>query len=374
MNLAFSPEEEAFRDEVRAFLGGYQALNGFFDREADEGRAVDDLYRAMGARGWLSLAWPPEAGGMGRSPTYEFILWDEMAYARAARPPLGAGIVAKTIIARGTEDQKARFLPGIRAGEISFSLGYSEPEAGSDLASVRTRAVREGDAYVVNGEKRWTSGGHRNDYLWLLCRTGTAESRSRGLTLLIADRRSPGISISPIPALDGSRFNEIRLDGVRVPVENRVGPEDGAWDLIVESLAIERHVQFPPKRLVRDLEDVVAWVREAGLASDPLVRHRLADLAVEVEEVQALALLVVEAVQRGRAGVVEAACNKLAGTETCQRIARAALDFGAPQALVRGTTVEYLWRESISETIGGGTSEVMRGVIARNALGLSGKN
>ena len=302
---------------------------------------------------------------------FEFILWDELAYARAARPPIGSGIVAKTIIAHGTDEQKERFLPGLRRGELSFSLGYSEPEAGSDLGGLRTRAVRSGDRYVVTGEKRWTSAAHRADYLWLLCRTGTLESRRAGLTLLIVDVRSPGITISPIPAIDGERFNEVRLDDVEVPVGNRVGEEDGAWKLIVDSLATERHVQFSPKRVRRDFEDVVNWVRASGLDGDPVTRHGIADLAVEVAEVEALTLEMLQAVQDGRSAVVEAAANKLWGSEVCQRIARLATELGAPEALVRGTEVEFLWRQTMSETIGGGTSEIMRGLIARNALGLT---
>jgi alkylation response protein AidB-like acyl-CoA dehydrogenase len=304
---------------------------------------------------------------------YEFILWDELAYARAARPPIGSGIVAKTIIAHGTEEQKARFLPHLRTAEIAFSLGYSEPEAGSDLGGLRTRAVRDGDRYVVNGEKRWTSAAHRADYLWLLCRTGTLESRARGLTLLIVDTRTPGITIAPIPAIDGERFNEVRFDDVAVPVENRVGDENGAWALIVDSLATERHVQFSPKRVLRDFEELVRWVRAHDLAGDPVVRHHLADLAVEVAEVQALTLEMLQAVQDGRSAVVEAASNKLWGSEVCQRIARLATDLGAPEALERDTELEFLWRQTMSETIGGGTSEIMRGLIARNALGLAAK-
>jgi alkylation response protein AidB-like acyl-CoA dehydrogenase len=368
-----SPEEEAFREEVRAFLAAHADVRSFF---AHEGQADVDqrrLYRALGERNWLAIAWPPEAGGLGMPPVYEFILWDEMAYARAARPPIGSGIVAKTIIAHGTDEQKQRFLPGLRAGELFFSLGYSEPEAGSDLGGLRTRAVRDGDRYVVNGEKRWTSAAHRADFLWLLCRTGPLESRARGLTLLIVDRHSPGITISPIPALDGERFNEVRLDDVEVPVENRVGEENGAWKMIVDSLATERHVQFSPKRVRRDFEDLVAWVRGAELAEDPVVRHHLAGLAVEVAEVEALTLEMLQAVQDGRSAVVEAAANKLWGSEVCQRIARLATELGAPDALVRDTELEFLWRQTMSETIGGGTSEIMRGLIARNALGLAAK-
>jgi alkylation response protein AidB-like acyl-CoA dehydrogenase len=372
VNPSLLPEQEKFRLEVVEFLRDYEGLDGFFHHEGAYNDGVRALYRALGERGWLSLAWPESVGGSALSPVYEFLLWDEMAYARAARPPLGSGIVAKTIISHGTDEQRERFLPGLRAGTTFFSLGYSEPEAGSDLGGVRLRAERRGDAYVLNGEKRWTSGGHRADYLWMLCRTGPVESRARGLTLLILDRRSPGVSVSPIEAIDGERFNEFHFDDVQVPLENRIGEENAAWSIMGEALATERHVQFPPKRCLRDFEDVLRWARESGRANDPIVRQRLADLAVGVAEVQALALVMLSAVEGQRPAVVEAACNKLAGSELAQRIARTAMDLAAPESLVKGTWLEYLWRQSISETIGGGTSEIMRGLIARAGLGLGG--
>ena len=373
MNPTLAPEEEAFRHEVVDFLASREQVDAFFWHEGEHDAAVRRLYRELGEKGWLSLAWPTEAGGRGLPPVYEFILWNEMAYARAARPPLGPGIVAKTIIRYGTDDQRERFLPGLRAGTTFFSLGYSEPEAGSDLGGVRTRAVRHRDVYILNGEKRWTSGGHRADYLWVLCRTGTVEDHSRGLTLLIVDRRSPGISIAPIPSLDGERFNEVRFDEVEVPAANRVGEENGAWSMMVESLATERHVQFSPKRVQRDFEELVDLVKRTGRGSDPVVRAAIADLAVELAEVEALSLLMLAAIQRGEAGVVEAACNKLAGSELAQRIARAGIDLCGSDALEAGTPIEFLWRQSLSETIGGGTSEVMRGLVARVALGLGGR-
>ncbi len=373
MNPTLAPEEEAFREEVVEFLASREQADAFFWQEGEHDAAVRRLYRELGETGWLSLAWPVEAGGRGLPPVYEFILWNEMAYARAARPPLGSGIVAKTIIRYGTDDQKERFLPGLRAGTTFFSLGYSEPEAGSDLGGVRTRAAREGDVYVLDGEKRWTSGAHRADYLWVLCRTGTVEDHSRGLTLLIVDRRSPGISIAPIPSLDGERFNEVRFDGVEVPVANRVGEENGAWSMMVESLATERHVQFSPKRVQRDFEQLVELIQRTGRGADPVVRSTVADLAVELAECEALSLLMLAAIQRGEAGVVEAASNKLAGSELAQRIARAAVELCGVDALEEGTPFEFLWRQSLSETIGGGTSEVMRGLVARVALGLGGR-
>ena len=365
-----TPDE--FRAEVRAFLAEHADVQSFFHHEGEHDEGQRRLYRALGERNWLALAWPKEVGGQGLSAIYEFILWDEMAYARAGRPPLGSGIVAKTIIAAGTDQQKQRFLPGLRAGTLFFSLGYSEPEAGSDLGGVRTRAVRDGDHYVLTGEKRWTSGAHRADFLWVLCRTGSVEDRARGLTLLIVDCKAPGVSFAPIPAIDGERFNEVRFDDVLVPVENRVGDENGAWKLMVESLATERHVQFSPSRVRRDYDELVAWVRGRGLDRDPVVRHQLAELAVDVAEANALALAMVDAVEAGQQAVVDAACNKLAGSETAQRIARFAGDLGAPDSVVRGEPLEFLWRQSISETIGGGTSEVMRGVVARAGLGLGG--
>jgi len=373
MNPCFAPEEEAFRGEVVEFLADYRDLDAFF-LQGHKWDRVKSLFAAMGERGWLSLGWPKEAGGSGLSITYEYILWDEVAYARAARNPLASGIVAKTIARYGTQDQIERWLPPIRGGDLHFSLGYSEPEAGSDLASVRCRAERRGDHYVVNGQKCWQSYAQDMDCLWLLCRTGTQESRGRGLTLLIVELDAPGVRVAPLPTLDGDQLNEVFLDGVEVPVANRVGPEDGAWKIMGEALADERHIQFPPKRVRRDLEEMVGWLRAQGRIGDPAVRAALADLAVQVFEVEAHGLRVLDAMLRGRPGVAEAAANKVVHTVVCQNIARVALDLGGPDALVEGQRVELLWRQSLWETIGGGTSEVMRGVVAKAALGLSGRS
>ncbi len=372
MNLSFSAEQEAFRSEVVEFLRDYRDLDGFFCQGL-RWPEVKRLFQAMGARGWLSLAWPEALGGRGLEPACEYLLWDEVAYARAARNPLSAGIVAKTLIRCGTPEQQARWLPPIRSGDLHFSLGYSEPEAGSDLASLRCRAQRRGDVYVVDGQKCWQSYAQDMDCLWLLCRTGEPASRGHGLSLLIVDLAAPGVSVGPLPTLDGDQLNEIHLDSVEVPVEQRVGPENGAWTIMADALADERHIQFPPGRVRRDLEEVVDWLRRAGLAADPVVRRRIAELAAEVLEVEMHSLRVLDAMQKGRPAVVEVAANKVAHTVVCQRIARAALDFGCPDALVDGSRVELLWRQSMWETIGGGTSEIMRSVVARQALGLSAR-
>ncbi len=372
MNVGFSAEEERFRAEVREFLADYRDLDGFFG-QGHKWKAVKALFCAMGERGWLALAWPEAYGGLAKGPAYEYILWDEVAYARAARNPLAAGIVARTLIRYGSEDQKSRWLPPIRSGELHFSLAYSEPEAGSDLASLRVRAERDGDVYVVTGQKCWQSYAQDMDYLWLLARTGTQESRGRGLSLFICDKASPGLTVSPLPTMDDDQLNEVHFDGVRVPAKNLVGPENGAWSIMGEALADERHIQFPPGRVRRDLEEMVHWTRAAGLGDDPVVHRTLADLAVRVAETEMFGLRVLDAMIKGRPAAVEAAANKIIHTEVCQEIARAIVDLGGQEALVTGSRPELLYRQSMWETIGGGTSEVMLGVIARQGLGLGGR-
>jgi alkylation response protein AidB-like acyl-CoA dehydrogenase len=370
----FSPEEQHFRDEVREFLVDWRDLDAYFV-QGHRWERVKAFFRALGERGWLSLGWPREWGGLALPISYEYLLWDEVGHARAARNPLGPGIVAKTILRQGTDAQKRRWLEPIRTGDAHFSLGYSEPEAGSDLASLRCRAepAPDGDGYVVTGQKCWQSYAQDMDHLWLLVRTGSQESRGEGLTLLIVDLDAPGVTVGPLPTLDGDQLNEIHLDHVPVPAERRVGPENGAWKIMAEALADERHIQFPPGRVRRDLEDVAAWVRARGLDDDPEVRRTLAELAVDALEVEVHALRVLDAMQKGRPGAVEAAASKIAHTLACQRIARAAFDWGGPEPLVHDSPVRILWLQSLWETIGGGTSEIMRGIVARQGLGLGGR-
>jgi alkylation response protein AidB-like acyl-CoA dehydrogenase len=327
----------------------------------------------MGRRGWLSLGWPTEHGGTAMPPSYEYILWDEMAYARAARNPLSAGIVAKSIIRYGDDEQKKRWLDPIRSGELHFALGYSEPEAGSDLASLRCRADARGDGYVISGQKCWQSYAHDMDYLWLLARTGTQESRGRGLSLFILDLHAPGVTVKPLPLLDGDQLNEIFFDDVTVTADHRIGSENGAWSIMSEALADERHIQFPPGRIRRDLEEMTAWLGRHGKLDDPIVVRTLADLAVAALEAEMHGLRVLDAMQKKRAAVVEAATNKVAHTDACQAIARAAMTLGGSEALVEHSRPDLLWRVSIWESIGGGTSEIMRGVVARQGLGLTAK-
>jgi alkylation response protein AidB-like acyl-CoA dehydrogenase len=364
----FTAEQEQFRREVRSFLEDYaQQLSPrqFF---LGRGGAARELYRALGARGWLSLCWPTELGGQGRSAAFEFILWDELAAARAARPDLGPGIVAKTLIANGTADQQRRYLPGIQSGEAGFALGYSEPEAGSDLGSVRTQARRDGDVYRVSGEKRWTSDAHNSDYLWLLCRATEEDGSSLGRTLLILDLRAPGVTIRPIRTIDGHQLNEVFLDDVVVPVADRVGEEGQAWQLIREALAVERHLMLMPGRVRRDLVSLLEWAGERGRLSDPVLADRIRGFVLDVHEVEAAAFETLALIEAGEDCTGPAARLKLLGSQACQAIARCAFDLGLATTDDRESDLAFLWRESVMETIAGGTTEIMRGVLARAEL------
>jgi len=369
MELSFTAEQENFRAELREFLVDWSELEGFL-LQGTKWKQVSQLFKAMAGRGWLSMSWPRQYGGLERGPAWEYLLWDEMARARAARNPLSAGIVARTLIRHGSEEQKNHWLPAIRSSELHFALGYSEPEAGSDLASLRCKATPRKDGYVIEGQKCWQSYADDMDCLWLLARTGKQDDRARGLSLFIVDLDAPGVSVKPIPIMDGDSLNEIFLDGVHVTADRRVGPENGAWTIMGEALADERHIQFPPGRLQRDLAEAIDWFSSRGLADDPLVRHRVAELSLLVEEARVHALRVLALMEKGQPAGVEAAANKVAHTDACQAIARALVELGGPEALLHGSRPELLYLVSTWESIGGGSSEIMRGIVARQGLGL----
>jgi alkylation response protein AidB-like acyl-CoA dehydrogenase len=364
------PTEAGFRAAVREVLAETALERPAHQYFMDRSGRTAELYRELGARGWLSVSWPADVGGAGMPAAFEFAMWDELAYARAARPSIAVGLIGKSIIDAGTPEQRKRLLPGVAAGNTSFALGYSEPEAGSDLTGLRTRAVRDGDSYVVTGEKRWTSDAHHAGFLWLLCRTGDLKDRSKGLTLLVVDTSSPGIEISPLPMLDGHNLNEVRLDGVVVPADNRIGGEGEAWSVIQAALARERHLQILPGRLRRDAEDLCAWVRDSGHLGHQGVRERIAAILGNLDVVTVTARRILDAVEAGEDSSLMAARQKVVGNALMQEIARLPLEFGDARQLCDGEPFEFAWRECILETIGGGTTEIMLSNIARRALGL----
>lgn len=365
MDLLLSAEDTAFLEEVRGVLEPFGGTNGYI--VSNDTPQLRVFYKALAERNWLALSWPVAAGGLGRSPLQEFLLWNEAHFRNIGRSPQGVGVVAKTVIRHGTEEQKQTWLAPIRRHDISFALAYSEPNAGSDLGSLQCKAVLRGDKYVVTGNKCWNSKANQVDYLWLLCRTGEAGSGKRGLTILIVDTKSPGVVIRPLDLMCGNQVTEIFFDGAEVPVAHRVGPENGAWGLITEALADERYVHFTPGRVRYDYFRLRNWLDERGKLSDPHARLRFDQLAVMVlqAEVHILRLLTHEGDSSGIA-----ASNKLAHVDAIQQIARTAIELGGIEAMAMVEPTTLHWRQTMTESIGGGTTEIMESIVARQRLGL----
>lgn len=348
------------------------AQPGLGPRQYFAGRdgATRELYRALGARGWLSLCWPAAFGGGAAPISFEFLLWDTLAYLRAARPDLGPGLIAHVIIEHGTEDQRARVLPGLAAGTLAMCLGYSEPEAGSDLTHLSTAARRDAEHYVVRGHKLWTSEAHHAQLMWLLCRTNDQERGNRGLSLLLVDMDSPGVTVTPVPTMDGHRINEVFLDDVRVPAANLVGDEGAAWPMMRAALAVERHIQVLPGRLRRDLETLESSLDAAGLLGRADIQVVLDDLRARLAAVEAGCLSTVAELAAGGEAAELAAQSKMLAARMCQEIPRVGFDLLGGSAGVGDTDLAFLWRESVHETISGGTVEVMASIVARR-LGMA---
>jgi alkylation response protein AidB-like acyl-CoA dehydrogenase len=369
-DAVLTDDERAFRNGVIDALDDAAAAGLLAPHQYFEGRggAARKLYQTLGARGWLRQCWPVSHGGAAAPLSYEFLLWDTLAYYRAARPDLGPGLIAHVLISAAAPELQRRLLPGIGDGTLVMCLGYSEPEAGSDLTHLRTRAVRAGDEYVVRGHKIWTSEAHHADKLWLLCRVGDVVGR-HGLTLLVVDIDSPGITVTPIPTIDGHAVNEVFLDDVRVPATNLVGEEGAAWRLIRGALAVERLTQVLPGRIQRDVETFEQCATAAGRDRDVDVRRALAEFRGRLAAVEASSLATVGALSAGGDGVLEGARSKLLASQLCQDIPRRAFDLLGTGALT-DPDLPLLWRASYLETIAGGTVEIMRSLIARSALDL----
>jgi alkylation response protein AidB-like acyl-CoA dehydrogenase len=366
MNLTLSREDADFLAEVEQVLEPFGDTNGFIVSNTTP--ALKAFYKALAERNWLALSWPVSAGGLGRSPLQEFLLWNEAHHRNIARPPQGVGVVAKTIIRHGTDAQKEQWLGSIRRHEATFALAYSEPNAGSDLGSLQCKAVLSGDRYVLNGNKCWNSKAHTVDYLWLLCRTGEASAGKKGLTILIVDAHAPGVVIRPLKLMCGNMVTEIFFENAEVPVTHRIGPENGAWRLITEALADERYVHFTPGRVRHDYFKLRGWLEAHGKLGDPAARRRFDELAVQVLQAEAHVLRLLT--NEGDASGI-AASNKLAHVNAIQAIARAAIELGGIEAMVLDEPTSLHWRQTMTESIGGGTTEIMESIVARQRLGLA---
>ncbi len=376
------PTADAFRTEYRQFI----ADRGAADKALRPAALDEPTVTAMAQRGWFGFGWPPEYGGRSATLAEQVVLNEETIYLRvAAGKPLGAvSLIGAPILRHGTEDQKRRFLPIIAAGQMNFCLGYSEPEAGSDLASLRTSAVRDGDSWTINGQKLWTTGAHQSEWVWLAARTNPgAEPRHAGITVFLFPLDTPGVTIQEHTALSGDVSCSVFYDDVRVPDSARVGEVDGGWKVVVEALAGERmsmgNIAAAMHRQLDDIlnivrTDVMTYVGGRGSAK----RKLLGDLAVAVQANRALVAAAVKAsggdlgamFDAAMAGVMAGDLAEEFGEATLELFGpSAALGFGSPEAAPGGGAFEYGLRQSIMFVVGGGTNDVQRGLISRG-LGL----
>jgi alkylation response protein AidB-like acyl-CoA dehydrogenase len=394
MRLDDNPEEAAFRKEVREFIQKEApklddaGSAGEIDRAMSGFMASQGWFKKLAERGWVVPAWPKEYGGAGMTVMQQFIYNEEMALARAPRPMhliIAAGMAGPTIIVHGTDEQKAKYLPGIARGEDIWCQLYSEPGAGSDLASLQTRAVRDGDSYVLNGSKIWTTMAHLAKYGILLARTDPDAPKHRGISYFILDMKSPGITIKPLVNMGGTHeFNQVFFDNVRIPKENLVGEENRGWYVGVTTLDFERSSIGSSIGARQNVEGLIRYAREnrggptSVLDRNPLVRVELADRLIETQVATMLSYRVISMQNRGLVPNHEASLLKLFTTEMNQRIARTGMKviglygtLGRGEAKApRGGGFAATFIRSIANTIEGGTSEIQRNVIAQRGLGL----
>jgi alkylation response protein AidB-like acyl-CoA dehydrogenase len=387
--LRYTAEEEAFRADLRDWLAAHLPRTVPPDDEEERRVFQRAWQRELAAGGWVGIQWPCQHGGRGASLKEQIIFTEEMARARAPEilDAVAVNIVGSMLIDAGTPEQQRRHLPRILPADEVWCLGFSEPNAGSDLASLRCRAERDGDHWVVNGQKVWSSKAHFADWLLLLVRTDQGAPRHRGISCLIVDMHAPGVTWRPLVQISGRReFNEVFLEDVRVPVENTVGPVNGGWPLIRAALAHERGTLWAFDFKIRlqngalALADLYRRVRDDGIGRSDLaaLRDRVAQAYVESEVFGAHTLRLLPKLGSGQDAGADAAAQKLFGSEIQQRAcelsmqlegAYGQLAMGEPRALDRGDWQErYLYSRSV--TISSGTSEVLRTLIAQQALGL----
>ena len=393
MEFSDAPEEAAFRAEVRTFIEQEvddtvrrrPGIWGSFDTSRDAGRSTKDWRKKLADRAWIAPAWPKEYGGAGMSIMQQFIFNEEMSLCRAPRTGGGIalGMAGPTIMLYGTDEQKQRLLPPILSGDQVWCQGFSEPESGSDLASLQTRAVRDGDDYVLNGQKIWTSVAQHAQWMVLMARTDPDVPKHKGISYFILDMKTPGITIRPLINLLGSAgFNEVFFEDVRVPKENLLGEENRGWYIGTTTLDFERSNIASTTQLVLTVGDLAEWAREhidspeCTLARNPGLRYELADRAVEAQVARLMSYRVISMQNNGLIPNHEASVAKLYSSELEQRIALTAMKtvglygqlIGGEATLSNSMARMYLY--AIAVTIGGGTSEIQRNIIAMRGLGM----
>jgi alkylation response protein AidB-like acyl-CoA dehydrogenase len=390
VEFADAPQEAAWREEVRSFLksefrrGGRESRaveGGLFDR----GDWMKEWRHRVAAKGWVAPTWPKEYGGAGMGVKEQFILNEE--FAEAGAPQVGGfGVMMfrPTLIVHGTEEQKREHLPGILSGETLWCQGWSEPGAGSDVASLQTRAVKDGDDYVINGQKIWTTGAQHADWMYMLARTDPDAPKHRGISYFMLDMHSPGVTVRPLTTMAGSQtFNEVFFDNVRVPARNRLGEENRGWYIGTTTLDFERSSIGNAVGIRKALEGFLAYAKafpgHVTFATRPTLKAEFADRWIEASVAKLLSYRVISLQARGQIPNYESSMTKLYASELGQRIgvlgmhmlgmSGQVINRSGPHARLGGRVgVGYVG--NVSATIAGGTSEIQRNIIAQRGLGL----
>ncbi len=382
INLGDSAHEAAWRLEVRKFIDA-EAPAAL--KEPSEGDLEGGLFARFGAmkewrdrvaaKGWIAPSWPTKYGGADMSVVDQFVMNEEFAEAGVPGNIGGFGVmmIGPTIIEHGTEEQKQEHLTKILKGEVIWCQGYSEPGAGSDLASLQTRAVRDGDDYVVNGQKIWTTGAQFADMMYMLVRTDPDAPKHRGITYLLVDMHHPGVTVRPLTTLAGTQiFNEVFFEDVRVPVRNRIGEENRGWYVGTTTLDFERSSIGTSIGVRKQLEGLIRQAKEGTVASferNPAVKREVADRWIECEVAKMLSYRVVSMQVRGLIPNYEASMGKLFSSELGQRIANLSMHlYGMHGNVKNRASMGYM--QAVAATIAGGTTEVQKGIIATRGLGL----
>ncbi|MEK7215438.1 MAG: acyl-CoA dehydrogenase family protein [Chloroflexota bacterium] len=388
MEFGWSPEEEAFRQEVRGFIRNILPRD-WDDRYQDEweqieGEGSEDMRRALWDKKWHVMAWPVEYGGLAFNHWRQLVVNEEVAYHRLGLGDIGGGIVGPSMMLFGDERQKQQFLPAIAKGTLRFCQLFTEPGSGSDLASLQTKAVRDGDHYLVSGQKIFTSGAHKADWGWLGARTDPDAPKHRGISTFVIDMHSPGVTVRPLINITGVHSqNEVFFDEVVVPAQNLVGEENRGWYQMAATLDFERSnaARFAgAKRYLEDMVRLAATTKHNGrlLGKQPRVRSKLAEMAIQIDVGRFLGYRTVYMQTQGLIPNKEASAVKVFGGELDQRLANVAVNMmGLYGQLKRGSKfaplhgrVEGFYLNSVFHTIGQGTSEVNRNIIATRGLGL----
>jgi alkylation response protein AidB-like acyl-CoA dehydrogenase len=380
MDFSYPDDVRAFRKDFRHYLDSVMTAE-FIEEIRSEGNwggpRTKAFWRKLGADGYFGMGWPAEYGGGGKSPLYLHAFNYEMNYRRLPVPVVTLNTVAPTLMRIGSEQQKSEYLPKILRGEIEFSIGYTEPEAGTDLASLQSRAVRDGDTYIVNGQKVFTSGAHHADYVWLAVRTDPEAPKHRGISILIVPFDSDGVEIAPLYVMGGGRTNITFYSDVRVPVSALVGEENAGWRYMTTQLDFERMAISP----VAHIERVFDWLRQRIDENDVWANSTLARLAADLNVLKVMDLKLAAMVANGEVPVYEASLLKVLSNELRATLSGEALQIAGAEGLVRhgspgaaadgaGESLERQMRDSATNLFGGGSNDIQRDIIGFHGLGL----